>query len=165
MATLQQLSSSELTNFFIAMCTTWHARCSVWPAFLSKETLMNVTATTLRNLDYLENLPGTLFPLFSNLDGINYTYLVLPLSGITSKLILATSRIMIIIHTTTPPLRKLSTEKSLFLFHPVPLKTNGKIKNTWQNGLYPFLCLGCQFIGEHPQNKGSLSYTSKQEDH
>jgi len=130
MATLQQLFSSELMNFFIAMYTTWHACCNIWPAFLSKETLMDIIATILHNLNYLENLPRILFLLFSNLGRINYTHLVLPLSGIMSKLILATSRIMIIIHMTTPPLRKLSTEKSLLLFYPVLLK------NKWKNQKY-----------------------------
>ena len=122
MATLRQLLSSELMNFFIVIYATWHACYNIWPAFLSKETLMNVIATILHNLNYLENLSRTLFLLFSNLGRINYTHLVLPLSGITSKLILATSRIMIIIHMIIPPLRKLSTEKSFLLFHPVPLK-------------------------------------------
>ena len=49
---------------------------------------------------------------------------------------------------------------------PCPTKkTDGKIKNTWQNGSYPFLCSGCQFISEYPQNKGGISCISKQEDH
>ena len=114
----------------IVLLNVHNTCCNIQPAFLSKETLMDVIAIILYNLNYLENLPRTLFLLFSNLGRINYTHLVLPLSGIMSKLILATSRIMIIIHTTTLPLRKLSTEKSLLLFHPVLLK------NKWKNQKY-----------------------------
>ena len=113
MATLWQLLSSKLTNFFIAMCVTQHTCCNTWHAFSSKEALLDVMVITLHNLNYLENLYRTLFLLSSNLGGINYTHPVLPLSGIMSKLILATSRTMIIIPLTTPPLRKLSTKKSL----------------------------------------------------
>ena len=126
------IAKQRVVGFILAWSLAFlqHARHNAWSAFSSKEALMNITATILCNLNYSENLSRTLFPLSLNLGRINFTYLVLPLSGIISKLILATSRIMVIIPMTTPLLRKLSIEKSLLQFYLVLLK------NRWKNQKY-----------------------------
>lgn len=81
-ATLRQPPSLEPTNSSTAMYATWHVRCNAWHAFLSKEASLVATATTLRSLNYSENLPGTSYQPFSKLGGTNCTHLTPPLSGI-----------------------------------------------------------------------------------